>query len=112
MAAVETAARANEILALDVDQLDLPRRRAIVIGKGGRAQLVGWETKTAGLLPRLRTATGGWTLHQLRHSRLTHLAEQGIQLPMLMLSAVEFWSPAGVIAPFVVVTRSPPFGCW
>jgi len=27
---------------------------------------------------------GGWTLHQLRHSRLTHLAEAGVGLPMLM----------------------------
>ncbi len=25
-----------------------------------------------------RTASGGWTLHQLRHSRLTHLAEAGV----------------------------------
>jgi len=125
----ETAARANEILALNVDDLDLHRRRAVVIGKGGRAELVGWETKTARLLPRyvqrrthgplfradiapapgrqpaladldpttgrarlsyrraaeiFQAATGGWTLHQLRHSRLTHLAEQGIQLPMLI----------------------------
>ena len=30
-----------------------------------------------------KDATGGWTLHQLRHSRLTHLAEAGIQLPLL-----------------------------
>ena len=30
------------------------------------------------------TATGGWTLHQLRHSRLTHLAEAGVQLRILM----------------------------
>ena len=30
------------------------------------------------------TATGGWTLYQLRHSRLTHLAEAGVQLPILM----------------------------
>jgi integrase/recombinase XerD len=29
-------------------------------------------------------ASGRWTLHQLRHSRLTHLAEQGIQLPILL----------------------------
>lgn len=49
----ETAARASEILAFDVGDLDLPRRRAVVIGKGGRAELVGWETKTARLLPRL-----------------------------------------------------------
>jgi integrase len=125
----DTAARASEILALDVDHLDLPRRRAVVIGKDARAELVGWETTTARLLPRLlrrrrhgpvfltaiapaparqpaladldpetgrarlsyrraaevfKDASRGWTLHQLRHSRLTHLAEAGIQLPMLM----------------------------
>jgi integrase len=33
----------------------------------------------------LRAAgSGGWTLHQLRHSRLTHLAESGVQLPIIM----------------------------
>jgi len=32
----ESAARAGEVLALDIDDLDLPRRRAVVIGKGGR----------------------------------------------------------------------------
>jgi integrase len=49
----ETAARAGEVLALNVEDLDLARRRAVVIGKGGRAELIGWETKTARLLPRL-----------------------------------------------------------
>jgi integrase len=29
-------------------------------------------------------AKGGWTLHQLRHSALTHLAEQNVALPLLM----------------------------
>jgi integrase len=29
-------------------------------------------------------ASGGWTLHQLRHSALTHLAEQNLSLPLLM----------------------------
>ena len=48
----ESAARAGEVLALDIDDLDLPRRRAVVIGKGGRAELIGWETRTARLLPR------------------------------------------------------------
>jgi integrase len=124
----ETAARAGEVLALNVEDLDLARRRAVVIGKCGRAELIGWETKTARLMPRLlhqrrngptfladiapapgrqpaladldpdtgrarlsyrraaelfKEASGGWTLHQLRHSRLTHLAEAGIQLPLL-----------------------------
>ena len=31
-----------------------------------------------------RTASGGWTLHQLRHSRRTHLAEAGVAGPLLM----------------------------
>jgi hypothetical protein len=31
-----------------------------------------------------REASGGWTLHQLRHSALTHLAEQNVRLPLLM----------------------------
>lgn len=56
----ESAARANEVLALDVEDLDLPNRRAVVIGKGGQAELIGWETKTARLLPRLlRGRKGG-----------------------------------------------------
>jgi integrase/recombinase XerD len=29
-------------------------------------------------------ATGGWTLHQLRHSAITHLVEQNTALPLLM----------------------------
>ncbi|MGH3846122.1 MAG: tyrosine-type recombinase/integrase, partial [Pseudonocardiaceae bacterium] len=121
----DTATQASEILALDVDHLDLPRRRAVVIGKDARAELVGWETTTARLLPRplqrrrrrhgpvflaaiapaparqptladldpdtgrarlsyrraaeaFKDASGGWTLHQLRHSRLTHLAEAAL----------------------------------
>jgi site-specific recombinase XerD len=125
----ETAARANEVLALDVEHLDLAHRRALVLAKSGQAELIGWETTTARLLPRLlrgRThgplflaaigpaparqpaladrdpvtgharlsyrraaqlftvASRGWTLHQLRHSRLTHLAEAGVQLPLLL----------------------------
>jgi integrase len=33
---------------------------------------------------RYAAATGGWTLHQLRHSALTHLAEANVGLPLLM----------------------------
>lgn len=29
-------------------------------------------------------ASSGWTLHQLRHSAITHLAEAGVNLPLLM----------------------------
>lgn len=121
----ETAGRANEILSLDVDDLDLPNKQARVVGKGDHPRYVFWQTGTALLLPRLlagrergpvflssrlpRAAvatvdmcpeTGrarlsyrraeeifkeatGLTLHQLRHSRLTHEAEDGTGVGLL-----------------------------
>ena len=32
----------------------------------------------------LKVSKRGWTLHQLRHSALTHLAEASVNLPLLM----------------------------
>jgi integrase len=122
----ETAARANELLALNVEDLDLANRRARVHSKGGAVEWVFWQTGSAQLLPRLLAGrTGGpvflgdrrpsravaaldldptsgrarlsyrraaelfgvrtgWTLHQLRHSALTHAAEDGTNLPLLL----------------------------
>jgi integrase/recombinase XerC/integrase/recombinase XerD len=122
----ETAARAAEVLALDVEALDLANRRATVRRKGGAVDVIVWQTGTARLLPRLirgrksgplfltarrgavsttpdgyerpsyrraaelftaatgREHGGPWTLHQLRHSALTHAAEQGASTPLLM----------------------------
>jgi integrase len=48
----ETAARASEILALDVEQLDLEQRRAPIRSKGGEIEWVHRGTGTAHLLPR------------------------------------------------------------
>ena len=122
----ETAARASEVLALDVEDLDRPQRRARVRSKGGNTDMIFWAAPTARLLGRYlagrtsgplflttdrsrnptsrrdlhaptgqarlsyRTAaalfgrhSGGWTLHQLRHSSLTHLAEGGASAVML-----------------------------
>ena len=113
----ETAARSAEVLALNVEDLDLPNRRAKVRRKGGAMDVIVWQTGTARLLPRLLKgrksgpvfvtgrrarvplpaadldpsgharlsyqqaetlfsgASGGATLHQLRHSALTHDAD-------------------------------------
>ena len=49
----ETAARAGEILELNVEQLDLENRRATIRSKGGETEWVYWGTGTAHLLPRL-----------------------------------------------------------
>jgi integrase len=49
----ETAARAAEILALNVEDLDLDGRRAPIRSKGGAKEWVYWDTGTAHLLPRL-----------------------------------------------------------
>jgi integrase/recombinase XerC/integrase/recombinase XerD len=123
----ETAARSAEVLRLDVEDLDMPNRRARVRRKGGAVDWIVWQTGTARLLPRLlqgrtggplfltdrkarvqlppgdidqasrrarvsyshaealfKGASGGATLHQLRHSALTHDAEDGASAPMLM----------------------------
>jgi len=51
----ETAARATEILPLDIADLDRPGKRARVISKGGDTDWVYYQTGTALLLPRLLT---------------------------------------------------------
>ena len=48
----ETAARASEVLALDVDDLNLARKRAYITGKGGDIDLIHWSDATARLLTR------------------------------------------------------------
>ena len=122
----ETAARAGEVLALNVEDLDLSRKRAVIIGKGGHKEYVFWASGAARLLSRylagrrrgpvflthrqpnvipargdecphtgrgrlsyersstiFKQTTGGWTLHQLRHSSLTHLGEAGASTILL-----------------------------
>ena len=57
----ETAARASEILALNVEDLDLGQRRAPIRSKGGDTEYVYWDTGTARLLPRLLRLPDGTT---------------------------------------------------
>ncbi len=125
----ETGARANEVLNLNVEDVDLDAKRAIITSKGGDRDVLHFQTGSARLLPKIingRTsgplflsettpaavrapatldrdpqtgrarlsyrraaevfsaAAAGRTLHQLRHSAITHLAEAGVPLPLLM----------------------------
>ncbi|MEU4539829.1 site-specific integrase [Streptosporangium sp. NPDC023825] len=132
----ESAARAHEVLGLNVGDLVTEAKRGRVQRKGGATDWIQWQSGTARLLPRLlagrrrgpvfltdrrpgpaRTpaaadlcpdtgrarlsyeraeylfkqatkpldpAGAGFTLHQLRHSRLTHLGEDGWSSSMLM----------------------------
>jgi len=124
----ETAARADEGLRLNVEDLDIAAKRARTRSKGGDVDWLFFGSGSARLLPRLiagrragpvflsslrpsparapavgdicpltgrarlsyrraeelLVAQTGWTLHQFRHSALTHLAEVDVQLPLLM----------------------------
>ena len=130
----ETAARAQEVLSADVEDLDLDNKRLRVRRKGGDSDWLHFQSGSARLLPRLigdrdagpifladrrpsparapasldlcpitgrgrlsyersahlfkrhalKVSKTPWTLHQLRHSALTHLAEDGVNLPLLM----------------------------
>ena len=125
----ETAARAQEVLSLNVEDVELENKRARVRSKGGDIEWLHLQSGSARLLPKLTAgrargplfladrrpaparapaavdlcpytgrarlsyrraeelfaaASGGWTLHQLRHSAITHLAEAEVSLPLLM----------------------------
>ena len=125
----DSAARAEEVLGLDVPDLDLANRQARAQVKGGDIHLLHFQTAAARLLARLTAGreagpvflterraashrvsaaadldpgsgrarlsyemaeqlfkehSGGKTLHQLRHSRLTHLGDQNVSAPLLM----------------------------
>lgn len=49
----ETTARAGEVLALNIENLELDARRARITAKGGATEYVYWASGTAHLLPRL-----------------------------------------------------------
>jgi integrase len=51
--AYETWARADELLGIDIEALDLGRREGTVHAKGGNVETIWWSTGSARLLPRL-----------------------------------------------------------
>lgn len=173
----QTCTRAEEILTLNIEDLDMPNKRGRVVSKGGAARWVHWQSSTAQLLPRLlgnrtcgpvfltdrkapaRTPTldvcpvtrrarlsyrraaemfkeltrppadpvhrvQGYTLQQMRHSALTHQAEDGTNTPMLLagsrhasVRSLERYARPGVDAvaahvagPDPAARRRPPTG--
>ncbi|MGC4952971.1 hypothetical protein ACLQ2P_07105 [Actinomadura citrea] len=48
----ESAARADEVFALNIEDLDLDNERGRITGKGGTVRWSHWQTGTARLLPR------------------------------------------------------------
>ncbi|TDD52951.1 site-specific integrase [Nonomuraea terrae] len=66
---------AEEVLRLNVEDLDRANRRARTIRKGGKADELLYDIRTAER--HLGAATDHWNLHDLRHSRLTHAGEDG-----------------------------------
>ncbi|MBL7496992.1 site-specific integrase [Frankia sp. CNm7] len=49
----ESASRASAVLALNIEDLDLPNKQARAVVKGGDTMWITWGTDTAHLLPRL-----------------------------------------------------------
>jgi integrase len=49
----ESASRASAVLALNIEDLDLPNKQARIVAKGGDIMWITWGTDTAHLLPRL-----------------------------------------------------------
>jgi integrase len=49
----ESASRASAVLALNVEDLDLPNKQARITAKGGDTMWITWGTDTAHMLPRL-----------------------------------------------------------
>lgn len=49
----ESASRVSAVLALNIEDLDLPNRQARIVTKGGHIIWITWGTDTARLLPRL-----------------------------------------------------------
>jgi integrase len=49
----ESASRASAVLALNIEDLDLPNKQAKIIAKGGDTMWITWGTDTAHLLPQL-----------------------------------------------------------
>lgn len=67
----ESAARAEELLELDVADLNTANRCAAVIRKGGATDIVAWQTGTARLLPRLPSVPGCPTGGRPKYSKPT-----------------------------------------
>ena len=80
----ETAARASEVLALDVEDLDRVRRRARIRSKGGSVDMVVWAAPTTRLLGRYLADRGGGPLFLTRWRSRTAPAARDLYEPMIV----------------------------
>ncbi len=76
--AYEIAARSAGLLALDVEDLDLPGRRAKVRRKGGAVGVIVWQAGTARLLPRLLKGRKSGPVFVTGRKARVHLAAAGL----------------------------------
>ena len=88
----ETAGRATEILSLNVEDVDLANRRAVVVSKGGATELLHFQAGAARRLPHLiagrargplflanrRPAPARYAGHSLRAGLATSAAAEGV----------------------------------
>ena len=71
-------ARSAEVLALNVEDLDLANRRAKVRCKGGAANVIVWQAGTARLLPRLLKGRKSGPLFVTERKTRVHLPAAGL----------------------------------
>ena len=109
----ETAARASEVLALDVEDLDRARRRARIRSKGGSTDMVVWAAPTARLLGRYVAGRDAGPLFLTRWRTRTAPARCDLCQPTgqawlsYWTAAAEFRKHSGGVDPPPAATRVP-----
>ena len=96
----ETAARASEVLALDVGDLDRARRRARIRSKGGSTDMVVWAAPTARLLGRYLAGRDAGPLFLTRWRTRTAPAARDVYEPTGQARLSYRTAAGGVRAPF------------
>ena len=103
----ETAARASEILALDVDDLDLARKRAFITSKGGDIDLIYWADGTARLLRRYLGGRTAGPLFLTHREAPLHVREREV-CPLTGCGRLSYRRAADMFSTMTARLRTPP----